>query len=127
MHRAYKQNTYTQSNAKVVGSIPTVSIIFSPEFEKLKNTSSTIKENMTDPRIKEWVTVTEVKTYNIDGKITTVETNARKVPVFHTTEEWCKMECKDNKSKDCISWCEYTECMQRWGKFGGGIPQCTFF
>lgn len=26
VHRAYKQNTYTQSNAKVVGSIPTVSI-----------------------------------------------------------------------------------------------------
>ena len=73
------------------------------------------------------MTDTEVKTYNIDGKITTVETNPRKVPVFHTTGEWCKMKCKDNKSKDCISWCEYSECMSHWGKYGSGIPQCTFF
>lgn len=77
-----------------------------------------------DKRIKEWVTITEVKTYNINGKITTVETNKRKVPVFHTTTEWCEMECKD-KAPECQNRCEFSECMFRWN--GSGIPQCTFF
>jgi hypothetical protein len=79
-----------------------------------------------DKRIKGWVTVSEIKTYNIDGKITTVEVGKHKVPVFHTTEEWCKMKCKD-KTSDCYDLCEFSECMNIWGKYGSGIPQCTFF
>lgn len=78
-----------------------------------------------DQRIKGWEMVSEIKTYNIDGKIRTIETNKHKVPIFHTSEEWCKIKCKDDQRKDCQSMCEFTECMYRWKGFG--IPQCTFF
>lgn len=84
--------------------------------------------NDIDPkRVREWVPIYDVKhkTTWYGSKYTELKDTGQKRPVFHTVDDQCQWECKDNQDPECNAKCAFMQCMMRHR--GSGIPQCTFW